>query len=100
MGNAQTILFVCGVITCIIGVCTFITGMMTRAKKYGQLEYKVDSALKGIEEIKQTINKNSSWQESIGLEVKGHEERIDTLFNRIESLGERIIRLEGNYLER
>ena len=52
---AETITFVIGVIMCVLGVCSFVIGMTGRAKSDGVLSNKVDSALQGIEEIKQTL---------------------------------------------
>jgi uncharacterized coiled-coil DUF342 family protein len=94
MSPVQTITFLCSLIMCIIGVATFISALLTRARKDGQLEYKVDEALKGIDEIKKTINQTHTWQESIGLEVQSHEERIRTLFNYYHDLTERVERIE------
>lgn len=94
MTPAQTVTFICGIIMCCIGVATFISALLTRARKDGQLEYKVDAALKGIDEIKATLSHTQSWQESIGLKVQSHEEQIVTLFNNYNSLDKRVSSLE------
>ena len=94
MTPTQAITFVCGVIMCIIGVATFVSALLTRARKDGQLEYKVDAALKGIDEIKATLSHTQSWQENIGLKVQSHEEQIITLFNNQTALEKRIGILE------
>lgn len=94
MTPAQTVTFLCGVVMCIIGVATFLSALLTRARKDGQLEYKVDAALKGIDEIKATLNYTHSWQENIGLKVQSHEEQIVTLFNNNAALEKRIANLE------
>lgn len=94
MTPTQTVTFICGIIMCVIGIATFISAMLTRARRDGQLEYKVDSALKGIEEIKSTLNKTQSWQESIALKVQSHEEQIITLFNNYSTLDHRVSILE------
>lgn len=90
MTPAQTVTFICGVIMCIIGVATFVSALLTKARKDGQLEYKVDAALKGIDEIKSTLNHTQSWQESISLKVQSHEEQIITLFNNQAALENRV----------
>lgn len=98
MNTAQTIALVCSIVLCIIGVATFISGMLSRARKDGQLEYKVDSALKGIEEIKEKLTHAGEWQDEIALKVKGHDEKITTLFNTCEKLETRVSDLErSNY---
>ena len=94
MTPAQTVTFICGVIMCIIGVATFVSALLTRARKDGQLEYKVDAALKGIDEIKSTLSHTQSWQENIGLKVQSHEEQITTLFNNYTALDKRVGTLE------
>lgn len=94
MTPAQTVTFICGVIMCIIGVATFVSALLTRARKDGQLEYKVDAALKGIDEIKSTLSHTQSWQENIGLKVQSHEEQITTLFNHYTTLDKRVSTLE------
>ncbi len=94
MTPTQTVTFVCGVIMCAIGIATFISALLTRARKDGELEYKVDAALKGIDEIKSTLSHTQSWQESIGLKVQSHEEQIITLFNNQSALEKRVTNLE------
>lgn len=86
MTPSQTITFICGVILCVIGVATFVTGLVSRAKEDGALSNKVDTALKGIDEIKQTLNEQRDWRETIGIELENHEQKIDTLFNKVESI--------------
>ena len=86
MTPSQTITFICGVILCIIGIATFVTGLVSRAKEDGALSNKVDTALKGIDEIKQTLNEQRNWRETIGIELENHEQKIDTLFNKVESI--------------
>lgn len=94
MTPAQTITFVSGIIMCVIGVATFISALLTRARKDGQLEYKVDAALKGIEEIKATLNQTHTRQTDIALKVQAHEEQITTLFKDYRELSERVSTLE------
>ena len=94
MTPAQTVTFICSLIMCAIGIATFISALLTRARKDGQLEYKVDAALKGIDEIKNTINRTHSWQEEFGLKMQSHEEKIKTLFTNCESFEKRLAALE------
>ena len=86
MTPSQTITFICGIILCVIGVATFVTGLVSRAKEDGALSNKVDTALKGIDEIKQTLSEQRNWRETIGIELENHEQKIDTLFNKVESI--------------
>ena len=57
MSPTETITFLCGVIMCVVGVSTFVSALITRARKDGQLEYKVDSALRGIDEVTENLSK-------------------------------------------
>ena len=86
MTPSQTITFICGVILCVIGIATFVTGLVSRAKEDGALSNKVDTALKGIDEIKQTLSEQRDWRETIGIELENHEQKIDTLFKKVESI--------------
>lgn len=86
MTPSQTITFICGVILCVIGIATFVTGLVSRAKEDGALSNKVDTALKGIDEIKQTLSEQRDWRETIGIELENHEQKINTLFKKVESI--------------
>lgn len=86
MTPTATITFVTGIIACLIGVATFAVGMISRAKESGVLSHKVDTALQGIEEIKRTLNEQRSWRESIIIEMESHDQKIKTLFQRVQVL--------------
>ena len=92
MTPSQTVTFVCGIILCVIGIATFVTGLISRAKDDGALSNKVDTALKGIVEIKKTLTAQRDWRETIGIELENHEQKINTLFNKVESIERRIER--------
>ena len=47
--DLSTITFLGGIISCVIGIATFITGMNSRAQKEGVLEQKINQAIEGIE---------------------------------------------------
>lgn len=78
--------FVCGIIVCVIGVSTFVTGLIQRAKGDGVLANKVDTALKGIDEIKSSLNDQRQWREEIGITTERQQQQINTLFRRVEKL--------------
>lgn len=86
LNPAETITFVCGIIMCVIGVSTFVSALITRARKDGQIEYKVDSALKGIDEIKDSLKGQNTWKESVSMRIEGHEENIKSLFRKYSEL--------------
>lgn len=84
--NMETVLFICSVLLCIVGVGTFVIGLTTRAKQDGILQQKVDNALDGIEDIKEKIEKQADWREYVNNKLTKHDERISTLFRRIEKV--------------
>lgn len=81
-----TITFVCGVIMCIIGVATFISAMMQRARKDGQLEYKVDQILKEIDEMKRSQELRGDRLEKVENTISTHTEQIKTLFGNYKDV--------------
>ncbi len=90
MSPVETVTFICGIILCIIGVCTFVTGMISRAKGEGILSNKVDNALKGIDEIKSSLIEQRNWREEIGIITERQQQQIDTLFRRVTKLENKI----------
>lgn len=80
----ETILFVCSLVACIIGVLTFVVGMTSRAKNDGVVLQKINQAVDGIEELKSDIKGLTSEQNSLSLKVNSHEEKIKTLFKNQE----------------
>lgn len=86
LNPTETITFVCGVIMCIIGVSTFVSALLTKARKDGQIEFKVDSALKGIDEIKDSLKGHNTWQEQMSIKVESHDEKIESLFRKSAEL--------------
>lgn len=81
-----TITFVCGVIMCIIGVATFVSAMMARARKDGQLEYKVDQILKEIDEMKRSQELRGDRLEKVENTISTHTEQIKTLFGNYKDV--------------
>lgn len=86
MNPVQTISFVISLIMCAIGVMTFVSGIVQRSKNDGILSNKVDTALKGIDEIKKTLNDQRDWREEISVVTERQQQQINTLFRRVEVL--------------
>lgn len=76
----STVLFICSLVACIIGVLTFIVGMQNRSKNDGILSQKLEQAIAGIEEIKKDLRAMSSVQQQQALELKSHDEKIKSLY--------------------
>lgn len=84
--DTSTITFLAGIISCLIGISTFVIGMNSRAQKNGALEQKVDQAVSGIEEIKSELKSTSQAQNSLALQTTSQEEQIKTLFAKVANL--------------
>ena len=79
------ILFACSIVACIVGVLTFIAGMVGRAKNDGILVQKINQAIEGIEELKADLKTVTTTEQSLALMVQSHEEQIKTLFKTVNS---------------
>lgn len=84
--DTGTITFLIGIIGCIIGISTFISGRMAKAEKNGSMETKITQALDGISSINRKLEDFSKNQHNIDLMVNSHEEQIRSLFKGQEDL--------------
>ena len=75
-----TVTFIAGLISCVIGVSTFISGRMTKAERNGSMETKINQALDGITAINRKLETSSHDQHTVELMVRSHEEQLKTLF--------------------
>lgn len=82
----ETILFVCSILACIVGVATFVVGMNSRAKADGEVVQKLNQAVNGIAELKTDVKEIKNSQQSLALLVNSHEEQIKTLFHSLNDL--------------
>ena len=95
MTPTETITFVCGLIMCVIGIATFVTGIVQRAKNDGVLTNKVDTALTDLKDIKKTLSEQRSWREEMVKTTEGHEQKIKTLFEAIDEIKHKIDRFHS-----
>lgn len=82
----DSIVFVCGVIGCLVGVATFVVGMNSRAKADGEVVQKLNQAIAGISELKSDIKDIKANQQDLALLVNSHEQQIKTLFHNLQDL--------------
>ena len=80
----ETLLFICSLVACIIGILTFIAGMQSRSKNEGVLAQKLEQAIEGIEEIKKDLKSMTSVQQQQALDIKSHEEKIKALYHNAD----------------
>lgn len=90
----SAITLIIGIIGCIIGICTFISGRMARAERNGSMETKITQALEGIESINRKLEASALTQHTIDLTVHSHDEQIKTLFRQYSEL--RALHTEGD----
>lgn len=88
--DAATITLLAGIISCIIGVSTFVTGRMAKAEHNGSMETKINQALEGITDINKKLEQLSSDHHDTDLLVRSHEEKIATLFHQDEEIHKQI----------
>lgn len=84
--DSSTITLCIGIITCVIGVSTFVSGRMTKAERSGSMETKIDQALKGIEDLKTQLRSSESNRHNTDLMVRSHDEQIRTIFRQYAEL--------------
>lgn len=87
--NGATITFLIGVISCIIGVLTFISGRISKAEQNGRFAEKLDTCAKGIAEIKSKLDSQESTQNRQDILLTEHAQQISHLETRIKNLEER-----------
>lgn len=94
MLHMDTIALICSIVLCVIGVATFVSSMISKARQDGQILTKLDFCLQAIEEVKKDFSTHREVSEKIRLTIQSHEEQIHTLFNRLENVEERVDKLE------
>lgn len=88
--DTGTITLVAGIVSCVIGVSTFITGRMAKAEQNGAMETKITQALDGITAINKKLEAFSNSQQDIQLLTRSNEERIKNLYSITDGLKEQI----------
>ena len=71
--NPAAITLLAGVITCVIGICSFVMGRMDNARKSGSMETKIEQALEGINRIDRKLEETSKTQNATISVIKAHE---------------------------
>lgn len=56
---------VVGIVTCTVGVATFISAQITKAKQDGMLVAKIDQCVNGIEDLKKDVKEKNKELDSI-----------------------------------
>ena len=83
MDGPSTIALIVGVITCVIGVLSFVSARISKAEQDGRFAEKLDNCVKGISEIKATMQSHSMTQNQQDVRLSEHEQRIKSLEARM-----------------
>ena len=83
MSIASLITCIVGIIGCIIGVATFVSAQITKAKQDGMLIAKIDQCVKGIDDIKKDMKEKNH---EIDLIISEHTKEIAELKVQVKSL--------------
>lgn len=94
MLHMDTIALICSIVLCVIGVATFVSSMISKARQDGQIITKLDFCLQALDEVKKDFSSHREISEQIRLDLTTHEEQIHTLFNRLENVEERVDKFE------
>ena len=72
-----------GIIGCVIGVATFSSAQLTKAKQDGMFLAKIDQCVKGIDEIKKDMKDKNTLNDKI---IADHSQRLSSVEVRCENL--------------
>lgn len=72
-----------GVVSCVIGVSTFVSANLTKAKEDGMQIAKLDQCVRGIEEIRSSVKEKSH---EVDVAIDNHSSRITVLETQMKSV--------------
>ena len=78
--DGATITLIVGIVTCVIGVASFVGSLQNKAQNTGILQQKLEQALQGIEEIKKQVEKSNIVQSNLNLQITSHSEQIKSIY--------------------
>lgn len=87
MNTISIITCIVGIIGCVIGVATFISAQITKAKQDGMLIAKIDQCVKGIEDIKSDIKEKNHEIDAV---IDEHTRKIVRLETQMKSVYEHL----------
>lgn len=76
-----------GIVGCVIGVATFVSAQITRAKQDGMLIAKIDQCVKGIEDIKTDMKEKNREFDAI---IDEHTRKIIRLETQVKNIYEHL----------
>lgn len=94
MSPLSVIPVIVGIITCVIGISTFVSAQITKAKQDGMLIAKIEQCVKNTEEIKNDIKDKNKEYDSI---LDEHSKAIIELQTKMKVVENEIkLKLDGD----
>ena len=93
--DGPTITLIVGIVSCVIGVASFVGSLQNKAQNTGVLQQKLEQAIQGIEEIKKQVEKSNTVQSNLNVQITSHSEQIKTIYKTIEELKGRVDAVEN-----
>lgn len=87
MSVASIITCAVGIISCVIGVATFVSAQITKAKQDGMLIAKIDQCVNGIEDIKTDMKEKNREIDTI---IDEHTRKIVRLETQVRNIHEHL----------
>lgn len=87
MNPISIITCVVGIVGCLIGVATFVSAQITKAKQDGMLIAKIDQCVNGIEEIKNDMKEKNHEFDTI---IDEHTKKIVRLETQMKAVYEHL----------
>lgn len=87
MNPISIITCVVGIVGCLIGVATFVSAQITKAKQDGMLIAKIDQCVSGIEEIKNDMKEKNHEFDTI---IDEHTKKIVRLETQMKTVYEHL----------
>ena len=88
MDTKSMLTLIIGIITCIVGVLSFVASRMKNAETNGRIAEKLDACLKSIDEVKSEVKAQTIAQNNQNIVLERHSQQIETLSMRLEHLEE------------
>lgn len=87
MSTISIITCIVGIIGCVVGVATFVSAQITKAKQDGMLIAKIDQCVNGIEDIKTDMKEKNREIDTV---IDEHTRKIVRLETQVKNIYEHL----------
>lgn len=84
MDTKSVITLIFGLITCIIGILSFVASRIKNAEANGRIAEKLDACLKSIDEVKSEVKAQTIAQNNQNIILERHSQQIEAISIRLE----------------